>query len=133
MIRILIVLAALGFAGCSFAPVPRETATIGFHVTSSPSVRLYEPRFDMWDGHLDFRGIGYRTAGLEIPRPTHLDVEFRDAGERTLRSEMIRITFLSVRSRVGPDMGKYRLHVGTLPAGTVQIKITAHEAAHHPK
>ena len=132
MIRILIALAALGLAGCSFAPVPRETATVGFHVTSSQSVRLYEPRFDMWDGHLDIRGMGYRTVGLEIPRPTHLDVEFRDAGEHTLRRETIRINFLSVRSRVGPDMGKYRLHVGGLPPGTVRIDITAHEESHKP-
>lgn len=132
MSRILIVLGALGFAGCSFVPVPPEAATIGFHLTSSRSVRLYEPRFDAWDGHLDFRGVGYRTVGLEIPRSTHLDVEFRDRDGYTLRRERIQIIFLSVRSRISPDMGKYRLHVGALPTGTVRIEISVHEEPHQP-
>lgn len=122
-------LAALGFAGCSFAPVPPAVETVGIRVTSSASVRLHEPRFDMWDGHLDLRGVGYRTTGLEMPGPTHLDVAFLDAGGNTVRREQIALRF-PPRSRFGPDMGKYRLHVRSLPPGTVRIDINADEQPH---
>lgn len=129
MTRTLLALAALGFTGCSFVPVPPAVETVGIRVTSSPTVRLHEPRLDMWDGHLDLRGVGYRTVGLEIPEPTHLDVAFLDAGGNTVRREQVALRF-PPRSRFGPDMGKYRLHVRSLPPGTVRIDISADEQAH---
>lgn len=112
------------------APVPAPAKTVPFDVTSSPSLRIYAPRFDMWDGQLDFRGVGYRTVGLRVPAQTHLDVTFRDSAGRCLRADAVSVYLPSVRSRGGPDMAKYRLHVHSLPAGTSRIEIQVHEGAH---
>jgi hypothetical protein len=127
---LLVTLAILAQAGCAMIPVPASAKAVPFDVTSAPSLRLYPPRFDGWDGHLDLRGVAYRTVGLPLPAQTHVDIVFRGRTGAALRAEMVPLYLPSVRSRTGVDMAKYRLHVGTLPRGTTRIDIRADDGSH---
>ena len=128
--RLVIAAGSIELAACSTAPVPRVAKAVHFHVISSNGLQVYAPRFDMWDGHLDLRGIAYRIPGMTVPRNTHLDIYFHDAAGRDLAVATAPLYMPSLRSRFGPDQGKYRPHVQSLPPGTVEIEVRVHDGPH---
>lgn len=130
----LLMLVALGTAGCASAelPLPASLAGLILIPTSSAMVVVREPVIRMDDGLPTLFGHVGKVFGPGSTENTHLDIVYLNAKDEQLRQETV--TFsprkLSTTRRSPARQGFYRVPLSAMPAGTLRIDVRAHDGPH---
>jgi hypothetical protein len=126
-----LVTAGLLLTGClGRTPIasPSETHGLKLETKSSRQVKVTGPWFHMNHGSLELAGSIARNACATTTAFSHLDVLFFDDADRILQTKPIRFSPQSVgHSRFASKRGYYSLNLDVLPAGTIRIRVEAHD------
>lgn len=126
-------------SGClAWTPPATSAESRGLTVAarSSPKVHVFGPRLQMNRGHLELAGqVGKQPLAFSTAF-SHLDVQFLNRSGQVLAEKPIHFVPHSVGvSRSGARVAYYSLNLDSVPEGTVQIEVLAHDAeinAAHP-
>ena len=133
----LILIGALGLAGCATAPLPSEITAITLVPVSSNAIIVHRPRFQMNDGWLELQGCVFRRSRAETTADSHIDLVFLDPAGAELDVEMTNFvprslpqTGPSTRGAQAQPRGCFRVTIVQLPAGTRAIEVRGHDGPH---
>ncbi len=126
------VLVAVGLAGCATPfRAPSDVAHIKLERTDSPVVTVEKIWLERKKGPLVVKGYVVKRPETEDTTGTHLDVTLYDAAGAVLRSTVEHFEPRQIpRRHRRPDYASYSVQLDPLPAGTVRIKVSAHEGNH---
>jgi hypothetical protein len=130
---IILIVCAIGVAGCTSIPPPPEAARVAVVGQSSNSVAIALPKLILNKGQLTLDGYVTRQIGAFSTGRSHLDIVFLDATGHELRTETVNFfprDLAGASSRFGKPRGRYRLPISDLPSTVVRIEVRAHDKPH---
>lgn len=130
----LVLLGAIGLAGCASVPLPPAAAGVALVPVSSASIEVHRPRFKFKDGDLKLEAYALRQWKAETTADTHIDLVFLDVAGKQLAVETTNFSPRSLpRAMRRPSPHGYMLVPITIPAGTRAIEVRAHDGAHESR
>lgn len=133
----LILIGALGLAGCATAPLPPEIAAITLVPVSSAAIDVHRPKFQMSDGWLELQGCVFRKSRAETTADSHIDLVFLDPAGGKLGVETTNFhprsvpqTGTTTRGAPAQPHACFRVTIIQLPAGTRAIEVRGHDGPH---